>query len=159
MKKLIIGSAVLLTLATATSLALTQPSNLMAESDLPIKVQHQQEQLDNHEARITNTENDVTGLQNKTSTPPSVQRVEVPVVQPAPVSQPSPTPPEPEPTPVTVTSYEQIPVENSEDVDCKYTYSDGTTYQWHWKTVEYNQVRIVHTTGKCDQSAIGTEKP
>lgn len=117
--------------------------------------EHQDNVLANHEARITNTENDVSQLQGNTTI---VERVEVPVV----VTQPVPTPeaPAPEPEPVVVTAYEQVPVSGTEDIDCKYTYSDGTTYQWHWFTVEYNQgSRITHRSGICDDRAIGTNKP
>lgn len=114
--------------------------------------EHQGNVLANHEARITNTEADVNYLQGETTT--NTVRVEVPVVTTTPVPTPEPTP-----EPVTVVGYEQIPVEGTEDIDCKYTYSDETTHQWHWKTVEYNQgTKITSTAGTCDYSDIGTEK-
>lgn len=153
MKKLLIGSTILIGLSTATSFALTSPMNLEAESDLPVKVQKHQEQLDNHEARITNVEADVADLQTNTNTAPSVQRVEVPVPV-APVPTPEPTP---EPVPVTVVSYRQIP--DGENTDCEYAYSDGTTYTWDWKTVEWNQgSKITRSSGYCDDRAIGKAK-
>lgn len=123
--------------------------------DLMPQVTAQQTQIDNHEGRITNTEGDVRDLQNRTNTPPSTTRVEVPVAQPTP-PVPAPTP---QPTPVTVIAFEQIPVVNSENVDCKLTYSDGTLKQWLWKTVEYNQgTKITRTSGLCDSSVIGKQK-
>lgn len=163
MKKLIIGIssiAVISGLVIGGAMANSGSATTSSPPDLTPQVQAQQTQLDNHEARITNTENDVKDLQSSTNTPPSVAKVDVPIAQAAPVLQQTaqaPTIPEPtSPTPVTVTAYEQIPVEGSEDVDCKYTYSDGTNYQWHWQKVEYNQgSKITNTSGLCDNRAIG----
>lgn len=60
-----------------------------ADFDLPGLNQ----QVQNHEARITNTEGDVKALQDNTKTQPSVVRVEVPVVTAQPVdNKPAPTP-------------------------------------------------------------------
>lgn len=76
-----------------------------------------------------------------------------------------------QPDPVTVTAYEQIPIQDSEDIDCKLTYSDGTTYQWHWTTVNEHEtwmtdssghnghwVKATHTSNYCDASVIGNVK-
>lgn len=123
MKKLIISSIVLITLATATSFALTSPTELGAESDLPVKVQHQQEQLDNHEARLTNLEADVSDLQDRTNTPPSVQRVEVPIVNNTSLAEPTP-----EPKPVVVVSSNFI-VNLGNGGNCEVVYSDGSKSQ------------------------------
>ena len=134
--------------------------------DLTPQIQAQQTQLNNHEARITNTESDVKDLQSNTKTAPSTVKADVPVAEVTPSIEPAPqvvsTPivvEQVKPTPVTVTAYEKIPVADSENVDCKFTYSDGTTYQWHWLTVEYNQgSRITRSIGKCDSSTIGYPK-
>lgn len=75
--------------------------------------------------------------------------------------------PVPQPDPITVTSYEEIPVGGAGDKDCKFNYSDGTIYQWHWVTInpqgawsETQQRWSVTTTtsGSCDQSVIGRAK-
>lgn len=140
-------------------------ANTWASTDSPTTIQgvnevndHQQSQLDNHEARISNTENDVSGLQQSTNTPQSSNRVTVPGVTPPPTSQAAPdvTPP---PTPVTVASYEQLSVPGSEDIDCKLTYTDGSTHTWRWKTVTYNQgTATTQLSGRCDPSIIGQAK-
>jgi hypothetical protein len=150
---IVVGGATLIRSNAETSPTTPAPSvqTVQAQND------HQESVLDNHEARITNTESDVKNLQANTNTEPSVVRVEVPVVTTEPV--PTPEPPAPEPEPITVVSWEKIPVEGTEDIYCKYTYSDGTTYQWHWQTVEYNQgTKFTYTSGSCDQTAIGKNK-
>lgn len=116
--------------------------------------EHQDQVLDNHEDRITNSEKDIVSLQSNTSTPPSTEKVIVREVQ-----VPAPEPEiEPEPEPVVVTSYRQIPIEGSEDMDCEYTYTDGSKWRWHWQTVEYNQgTRIIRKSGHCDDRAIGSQ--
>lgn len=127
------------------------------------KIQQHDEQLANHEARITNTESDVADVQTNTSTPPSNNRQSVPsVTTPEPQAADSPAPatqPAPAPTPVTVKSYDQVGVEDTENMDCKLTYSDDTTYIFRWKTVTYNQsTKITSMNGKCDTSVVGKEK-
>lgn len=119
---------------------------------------HQDQVLDNHEARLNNNERDISELQDNTNTSPSTQRVEVPVVVER--NDPDPEPlPEPEPHPITVISYRQVPLEGSENIDCEYKYSDNTTYQWHWLTVEYNQgTKTIRKYGTCDTSVVGREK-
>src|SRR3954464_15161888 len=66
-----------------------KPKAEAGTSPLIQQVDKQGTELDNHEARITNTENDVKDLQGKTNTAPSTVKVPVPVV----VSQPSDTTP------------------------------------------------------------------
>lgn len=56
--------------------------------------------------------------------------------------------------PVTVAAVEQVPVGEAGSVDCKLTYSDGTTFQWHWKTVSPN----THQNGFCDETIVGQPK-
>ncbi len=127
------------------------------------EVTHQGEVLENHEARITNTENDVKDLQTNTQTAPSPTRVVVNEVTTPPASQPLYTEPVTQPTPepappVVVTSYRKIVVDEYQ-TDCELTYSDGTTYRWAWETTEYNQgTKITHHSDICDDSIIGSRK-
>jgi hypothetical protein len=140
----------------------TQYNKSGASDEPPIiqEVKHQGEVLDNHETRITNTENDVKDLQDKTSTPPSINNKPAPAVvtpSPAVVAPPTPTP-APVIPPVTVTSFLQVPVGDMR-IDCTITYSDGTTNTWMWQQWEFNQgTKITHTIGKCDSSIIGKTK-
>jgi hypothetical protein len=73
--------------------------------------------------------------------------------------------------PVTVTAYEQIPLDSDGTMDCKLTYSDATTYQWHWQTITQqgtwmtdgqgangHWVAATNNFGTCNQSVIGTTK-
>lgn len=156
----VVSSIALTTLVTGVVYANLNPSEASTTEVTPIvqQVDRHESELDNHEARITNVEADVSDLQANTNTAPSVQRVEVPEpTAPTPEPQPEPTP---EPEPVTVVSYRQIPVEGTEDTDCEYTYSDGTTYQWHWQKVHYNQgTKFTNTSGYCDDRALGKVKP
>lgn len=150
-KSTVVASIVLTTLATSVAYANLNPYVASTTEQPPIiqQVEKHEAELDNHEARITNVESDVSDLQTNTNTAPSVQRVEVPVV----------VTPQPEPVAVTVVSYRQIPVEGTEDTDCEYTYSDGTTYRWRWETVEWNQgSKQSHRSGYCNDNAIGMTK-
>lgn len=129
MKKLLIGSAVILSIAGTIAYTANKPIAATGD-DLPplVKtVQRHDEELANHEARITNTESDVKDLQSNTATPPSNTRTEVPQVTTQPVDYTSPTP-EPKPQPVTVTStgyYSDIHGSHY----CILNYSDGTQGQ------------------------------
>lgn len=135
--------------------------------------------LTNHEVRIRNAENNIKALQGATSTPDSPNNATVPASSPvtdgnvsqgivsptaASTSTPSAAPS------VTVTAFKEI-VLDADTSDCVYTYSDGTTYQFHWKTsnpqgswmtdgVGQNGhwVKTVQTSGYCDQRAIGQQK-
>ncbi len=81
MKKILLPALGTLTLvagiAGATSLSTRTPVKAV-DSPLVKQVAEQEKTLKNHEARIDNTENDVTTLQTSTSTPPSVDHVAVP---------------------------------------------------------------------------------
>ena len=140
-KKLLLITPVMLLATIGVATALSNPEPTKA-TDSPLV-----QQVDNHEARITNTENDVEDLQTKTNTPPSTTRVNVPSVT---TSVSTPTEPTVPPPSVLVVAYEKIPV-NDTDIDCQLTYSDGTTYKWHWKT--YNQIN-----NSCNNDWIGTQK-
>lgn len=124
MKKLLIASATILTVAGTISYGLTKPSSIKADEQPPIvtQVNRHEEQLANHEARITNTENDVSDIQKSTGTQPSSNRTPVPPVTTQPTSQPT-----------TQTGTSAVAVTNSSielggehDGYCALTYSDGT---------------------------------
>jgi hypothetical protein len=163
MKKAVIVSSVLLIGITTGIAVLNGPQPTKAvDSPLTTQVDQQSKELANHEARITNTENNVKDLQTNTNTTPSTNQVAVPDATPT----PTPTAPVVEPTQVTVVSYKQIPVDNG--TDCEFTYSDGTTYTWHWQTVNPHGswqtsgdgsnghwVSTTSTSGDCDSTSIG----
>lgn len=116
--------------------------------------QQDDEQLADHESRITASEGDIDTLQTQVSTTSSsgTTNSTSTTSQPTPTpSNPTPSdPPATQPTPVTIVSYRVIDIEGSEDKDCEITYSDGTTKRWRWQTVEYNQgTKITHTNGRC----------
>lgn len=160
-KSYIFSGLVIATGITAGAISATRTTGADT-SATQAQVQAQQSQLDNHEARITNTESNVKDLQTNTNTPPSTNTVYVPATQSSSAPTNTANHPESTPTPqqpVVVSSYEVINVTDSEDQDCKYTYSDGTIYQWHWKTVQYNQgTKFTQVNGWCDQRSMGTEK-
>lgn len=161
MKKLLILPVLVTLFGSGSILALERQTTAVAEFDLAglnQQVQNHDETLDNHEARLDNVEGDVTVLQSSTATPPSPNHVNVPAVT-TPKAEPLPEP-TPQPTPVVVVSFEQIPLTPGEDWDCKLVYSDATEKVWKWKVVTYNQgTQIIGTSGKCDNSLIGTVKP
>lgn len=138
-----IASGVIIIGSVAGAAALTSSQSTGATNTTPIEqqVDKNTQTLDNHEARITNTENNVKDLQASTNTSPSVSNVPVPVVG---STQPSSQPQ------ITVTSYSVIPTD-SEHQDCILHYSDGTNNIWHWITP-------TGTTGVCDSSLIGQPK-
>lgn len=156
MKKIIV--IILATLTTGlVAGGLTTRNQGLAVDEPPFiqTLQNHSETLANHEARITNAEGNIVDLQNKTGTT-STNTVYVPQVVTPPAT---PTIVTPQPTPITVVKYEQIPIEGQYRIDCKFTYSDGTTKTWVWQTWEFNQgTKITHTSDKCDQSVIGRVK-
>lgn len=94
------------------------------------QVQKQGEELDNHEARITNTENDVNDLQQKTGTAPSQNRQTVPsVTTPAPAPSTATPAPAPAPTPTVVNVQRSVQKNPSNSfsymMTCRYIWSDG----------------------------------
>jgi hypothetical protein len=128
-------------------------------ADIELTLQYHKDTLDNHEARISAVENNLGNIStNSSADPPNSQPVAHPT---APINNASPSPQaHKEPDPIVVTAYEQIPIEGTEDIDCKLTYSDSTTHQWHWRTVTENQgTTTVHTGGICDARILGHEKP
>jgi hypothetical protein len=136
-------------LASAT-LTSNPPNAGADDSPLVTEVAHQGERLDNHEARITNTENDVKDIQATTNTPPSSNHAPVPTL----TSLPSAPVSVPVPTPITVVSFEQVM--NGINTDCKLNYSDGSSIQRPWKIVDSGgAISISHTVSICDVSLIG----
>ena len=109
-----------------------------------------------------------------TTTTPTVS----PKATKAPASNPSAQPtaalPSTQPTAtsaVTIVAYKQIPIDNLGDIDCEYTYSDGTTYTWQWQTVNPKGSWTTNSMGQdghytattvdsgfCDQNVIGKPK-
>lgn len=77
----------------------------------------------------------------------------------------------PQQVPVTVAAFEQVPQPDGESIDCKLTYSDSSTYQWHWMIVDEHGAWVTDSQGQhghwqqttsairaCDNSLIGQEK-
>lgn len=144
-KKLITGGVVIALAAGGVTAALNSPQTTGADTS-PVTTQLQQhsDELANHEARITNTENDVKDLQDKTSTPPSSTRVEVPVYIPAPaVTQSSPS--VTAPAPVTVTG-SGLMIGGQYDGYCILTYSDGSK--------DYVKATLTTTTSGNSSSSV-----
>lgn len=174
-RTLIIASTVLTLGVTggATYMATTPTPKTGADTS-PIVTQ-----IDNHETRIKNLEGNVTVLQTKTGTAPAATNTPVPVVT-APVvgsTTTSATPVDTVPTattatvaPIVVTAYKEIVID-ADTSDCEYTYSDGSTYVFHWKTTKLQGswitdgdggngrwVKATLTNGYCNDKAIGTVK-
>lgn len=166
MKKTAIITFVTILALAGGVFALNNPQPTKAvDSPLVTQVDNQGKQLANHEARISNTENDVKDLQTNTNTAPSSNRTAVPDAAP----QPTPQTPVLPPAPITVSAFEIIP--SGPNSDCKLTYTDGTTYQWNWKVINAqgawqtdgngqngHWVQTTQINGQCDQSVIGREK-
>lgn len=171
-KRTIIIASTILTLGVtggATYMATTPTPKTGADTS-PIVTQ-----IDNHETRIKNLEGNVTVLQTKTGTAPAVTNTPVPVVNVTATTPVSTTtssttiPVDTTVTPVTVTAYKEI-VLDADTSDCEYTYSDGTTYRFHWKTrgkdtviTDSNgengySVKTSVKNGFCDDRAIGIVK-
>lgn len=138
MKKLLIISSTILTIASGTSYALTKPAELGAEEKSPLVLQ-----VENHEERITDLEDktdktqtqtnqnsqDIGALQNGTGIAPTepVEPVKTPTKQPQ-QSEPSEPQPQPEPEidPHTIIKVD-ITVKSTGNFYCKYYLENGTT--------------------------------
>lgn len=133
-------------------------------------------ELSNHEARLKNAENNIKDLQAKTNTPDSASNVTVPQSAVATDSDVTSTgtsvstPVTPVDNPVVVTAFREV-VLDADNSDCEYTYSDGTTYQFHWKTTNPKGSWItdgqgqnghweksIATNGYCSDKALGLPK-
>jgi hypothetical protein len=126
----------LITLSTVTVLgvvgggsALMLPSDTSATEETPLvkQVEEQGAKLDNHETRITSTEQAVTDM-NSTIGTATHSAPQLPTSSPTATASPAPAP-------VVVTSTRQVPIENSQNIDCEVTYSDGTVERWSWKVI------------------------
>lgn len=162
MRKLLITSSLLIAVSGTISYIVNKPIPVTATDEPPIvvEVQKHDEQLANHEARITNSEANISVLQSNINIPVPTDVKTVPAVTTVvPAAKPATTQPNQTQVEVTIVSYEQIPVENTDNVDCKLAYSDGTTKQWHWRTVWYNQgTQLSSASGRCDASVVGNIK-
>jgi hypothetical protein len=169
-KKLLLTGATILTLGTIGSTMVIKYSKPAEAGTSPLVTQ-----VDNHEARIKNLESNVSAIQTRTGTPPSSNQVDVPVV-----NSTSPTPTDSTSSPSTdtapvesapvVTAYKEIVID-ADNSDCEYTYSDGTTKVFHWKTTNPKGAWVTDSSGQnghwvkttsqngfCDQRAIGQSK-
>lgn len=65
-----------------------------------------------------------------------------------------------QPQAVTVSAVQQVPIDDN-NTDCKLVYSDGSTFQWHWRTatkqIDYCDERIIGKV-KSDTSSVGQEE-
>jgi hypothetical protein len=133
--------------------AFTLPEHTAKAVDSPLitEVQHQQEQLNNHEARITNVENDVNGLHDATGAPKPVSNITVTEVSTpeVPVEQFSSATPTVEDTTVRVTEG-VMRVEADGNYFCDLTYSDGSTESIHQGQVFSFMGKPV-VPGNCDK--------
>lgn len=145
LSKVIIVSSLVLVLGGGFGISKSQAA--MDWIGLEQKLEEQDSQLDNHEARITNTEEDVNDLQENTNTPPSDNKVSVP-----PATSISPdveVEPTPAPEQVVVTSVSLLPTSPEGKTTCMWSYSDGSNSHFYTED-EPNK--------PCDASAIGLRK-
>ena len=167
----LITAAVVIALAGGIALAASPEPSKATDSPVATKLNEHDDKLANHEARITNVENDVKVVQDKTATAPSDKRVDVPAVPTNNQEQGgvsiSTRVPEPKPT---VVSFEEVPVDNL-NTDCKLTYSDGSTYVWRWMVINPHGswqtdgvgqngkwIETKNTLNRCDDTVVGKEK-
>lgn len=124
------GLSATLLIGGAIAGAYLAPKKAAADFDLPGLNQ----QVQNHEARITNTENDVKVLQSNTSTAPAPSPVPVPVVVAQPVQAPAPAAIQPPPAPSIVSTVYGELQESSLSCSVLITYSDGSVKQDTWQS-------------------------
>lgn len=85
-----------------------------------------------------------------------------------PKSTPAPTAAPAQTGPVVVTSFREVVIDE-QNSDCEYTYSDGSTSSFHWKSWDPQAVQTMVNgqlqffgaskyTGICDATAIGLPK-
>lgn len=116
------------------------------------QVQNQDDQLKNHEARISNTENDVKDLQQNTSTAPSASRTAVPAVSSPPSTTTSggaaATPAAPAPATVAPT------VTSTKHINCSTNFT-GTPEFWEGIYTTYSDGSVLMQ----DANGVTTTKP
>lgn len=141
-KAIVLTSTVVILGVVAGVASQTQPNEAGADTS-PITTT-----LDNHEKRITNAENNIKVLQTATGSSDSPDNVPVPAVVTNTSTTSTATTTQTSPTPgVTVTSFREIVLDASTS-DCEYTYSDDTTYQWHWKTINPQGAWVTDGSGQ-----------
>lgn len=132
-------------------------------------------EVDQHEVRISNAENNIRTLQTATNTPDNPSNAAVPTVN-SPIggstgtTSTASTPVLEVTVPVTVTAFKEIVID-ADTSDCEYTYSDGTTYRFPWKTTNPQGAWVmdgsgqnghwqatVNKNGFCSDKAIGLLK-
>jgi len=151
-KKLIISAAAVILTSGGVAASLHTPQEVGADTSPIIQqVQRNTEELNNHDARIANAENDIKDLQDKTGTPPSTNTVYVPaVITPAPTTpitdpiSPAPATAPVTPAPIIVKSSGLI-IGGSYDSYCLLTYSDGS--------IDHVKANITVTTNGNQSSA------
>lgn len=123
------------------------------------KLQHIDERNDNQDDRIGNTEKDVEKLQEDTNTEPAIEKTVVREVVTENNTVTNTPGPESTPEPILVTSYKVIPI-SEKSAECRYSYSDGTTKTFTWKSAYFNSsgAEVTKVNGKCDQSVVGSVK-
>lgn len=132
-RNLLVASIILTSLSVGIVRAVQQPETTGAQtSPIVQQVDHNTQQLENHEGRITNTENDVKDLQTKTNTPPSASRTTIKEVTTpsanAPISESPPASASPAPIAITVvrSGYLAPGTIPGHEGDCLLYYSDGS---------------------------------
>jgi hypothetical protein len=170
----LVSSVIVLGLIGGVSAEMANQKPVGADtSPLVTEVDQQNDKLNNHEARISNLETDTRTLQANTNTQPSTNKVAVPTVRAAnttaSASQTASLPTETV-APVTVTAFREIVID-ADTSDCEYTYSDGSTDQFKWKSTNQQGAwvqdggmgpghwqKTINYSNFCDKRAIGTLK-
>lgn len=159
---LVTGVVVLGSIGGVSASMANQPKTGADTSPIVTEVDNHEDRLKNHEARISNLETNQRVLQTNTNTQSSPNTVAVPTVRDVTASTTTSTAtaaPSVDTPAVTVTAYKEIPLD-ADNSDCEYTYSDGTTYRFHWKTVAHtgSGEKAIQTSGFCDDRALGQSK-
>lgn len=128
MRKRLLIASVLLGSGLGTGVAaLSSPQSSGADtSPIVQQVNHSTDELANHEARITNTENDVKDLQDKTGTAPSPANKPAPTINTPPAAQPVADAAPVSPPSITIVA-SAIVMGGQYDGYCHLTYSDSST--------------------------------
>lgn len=175
-KVALLAGVIILGTTGSIVMGLTNQPKTKADNLPPIvtEVDHQGDQLKNHEARIANLEGDTKALQSNTNTAPTSNTVTVPTVRDTTPGQTITPPPTSTPAPVAsiiVTGYREIVID-PDTSDCEYTYSDGSMHRFNWKTTNPKGAWVTdgsgqngywqkstRTQGFCDAQALGLPKP
>lgn len=128
------------------------------------------QEVNNHEVRIGNAEKNIRDLQTKTNTPPASDTISTDTPTNSPITDNTMATQSEPSTPPTVVSYKEIVIDSGTS-DCEYTYSDGSTYTFHWKNTNPegswvtdgqgqngHWVASTNYSGYCDDRALGWPK-